>query len=172
MWAYVENGSVVEEHFGLPQNWRNYSNFFALEDDVEFLKSIGWYTVMDVTLPVTNDFLEYHGAPVYTVDADGGVVIKACPVLQKDNPPTPEQLQREAREAFMSQLRDQRNRLLRETDWTQMLDVQYGKSEEWIQAWRNYRQALRELPQLYAAAPNDIVIDLNQIVWPNEPKMT
>jgi hypothetical protein len=168
-WAYVENGSVVEEHSGLPRNWRNYSNFFALESDVRFLRSIGWYQLVDNTAPITNDFLEYHGEPEYAIDGEEGIVVRTRPILLKDNPPTAEELFAQSRNQFIQQLRDQRNQLLKDSDWTQMLDVQFYQSEEWINAWRVYRQNLRDLPELYESYPLSELIDCSLIQWPPVP---
>jgi hypothetical protein len=41
-------------------------------------------------------------------------------------------------------MREKRDRLLLESDWTQLPDVSI--SEEKKQAWRSYRKALRDLP--------------------------
>ena len=168
-WAYVEGDSIVEEHFKLPLYWKNYSNFFALESDVDYLKSIGWYRLTENAAPITNDQLEYHGEPEYQILHDEGVVIKTKPVLIKDNPPAPDQPNQQAREYFMSRLRAERNRLLRETDWTQMLDVQFYQSEEWVNVWRDYRQSLRDLPELYESHPLSEIVDYSSIQWPPAP---
>lgn len=55
-------------------------------------------------------------------------------------------------------IRDARNRLLYACDWTQLPDV-----PKWVdvQAWRTYRQALRDLPQ-QGGFPG-------KITWPNPP---
>lgn len=42
-------------------------------------------------------------------------------------------------------IRDQRNALLAETDWTQATDAPLGKED--VKAYREYRQALRDIPQ-------------------------
>ena len=60
-------------------------------------------------------------------------------------------------------LRAERDRRLAECDWTQVPDVPL--SEEEREAWRKYRQALRDLP--------DIVTDeellTGNIPWPTPP---
>jgi len=165
MWAYVENDSVIEEHITLPKNWRNYSNFFTLESDLVFLHSIGWYNLFDNTVPISNDFLEYHGAEEYVINHETKTVVKNRPVLNKDNPPSAEQLHHQAREAFMIQLRRQRNYLLRESDWTQAADVQSSRSEDWKQACIEYRQWLRDLPEIYSQPPYDSVVNINDVEW-------
>ena len=43
---------------------------------------------------------------------------------------------------FLEELREKRNKLLVESDWTQFRDVVLADDE----AWKTYRQALRDLP--------------------------
>ena len=51
-----------------------------------------------------------------------------------------------------------RNRLLADCDWTQMPDVPL--TEEQKEAWREYRQALRDIPQTFATP--------DEVVWPSQ----
>ncbi|HOB44347.1 MAG TPA: tail fiber assembly protein, partial [Bacillota bacterium] len=51
-----------------------------------------------------------------------------------------------------------RNRLLAECDWTQIPDVPL--TEEQKEAWREYRQALRDIPQTFATP--------DEVVWPSQ----
>ena len=53
----------------------------------------------------------------------------------------------------------ERNRKLEESDWTQVNDN--GLSDETKEAWRVYRQALRDLPATY---------DPENPVWPTPPE--
>lgn len=78
-------------------------------------------------------------------DADGTPITVAPP------PPTGEQL--------MVALRQRRNRLLSACDHTQMPDV--NLTTEQREEWRQYRQALRDLPETVA--------DLTAIDWPPAP---
>jgi hypothetical protein len=51
-YAIVENNEIVGVYWNLPTNWKNISNFFALQDKEEhkdFLKTLGWYKVQKVT---------------------------------------------------------------------------------------------------------------------------
>lgn len=59
-------------------------------------------------------------------------------------------------------VRDLRNSLLQESDWTQMPDspLSDSKKAEWV----TYRQTLRDLP---SAQSN--ITDLNDIIFPTEP---
>lgn len=60
-------------------------------------------------------------------------------------------------QALASQARDQRNRLLTASDWTQGADAPQTLKD----AWAPYRQALRDVPQ-QAGFPSSIT-------WPTKP---
>lgn len=55
-----------------------------------------------------------------------------------------------------------RNLRLRAADWTQLPDVTLTPAK--IQEWRDYRQALRDLPALY---PD--ITHIDDVVWPTPP---
>lgn len=60
----------------------------------------------------------------------------------------------------MRALRAERDKLLRESDWTQMVsDIPLTEAQK--EAWRVYRQALRDLPQ---------TVDLDNIIYPSKPE--
>lgn len=59
--------------------------------------------------------------------------------------------------------REQRDQLLRESDWTQIGDYSLISEEERV-LWEEYRQALRDLPETYP--------DPADIVWPVAPLNT
>lgn len=60
---------------------------------------------------------------------------------------------------LLTALREERNARLDKSDWSQMADV--ALSEEQKEAWRTYRQALRDLPATTE--------DLANPVWPEKP---
>ena len=65
-------------------------------------------------------------------------------------------------------LREERNRLIAETDWTQLKDVDMDIIRE--RNWKNYRQALRDLPS--KSRPRlDIYgnLDMSSVSWPTKP---
>jgi len=62
----------------------------------------------------------------------------------------------------LSYLRDMRDDLLQDCDWTQMPDSPLSDSKK--TEWATYRQALRDLPSSYTNS--DAVAD---IVWPTQP---
>jgi hypothetical protein len=57
--------------------------------------------------------------------------------------------------------REQRDKLLKDSDWTQISDYALVTEEEKV-LWAEYRQALRDLPETY---PNS-----EDIVWPTKPE--
>lgn len=60
----------------------------------------------------------------------------------------------------MKIVRYQRDKLLQESDWTQMvtdIPMSGAKKEE----WKAYRQALRDLPE---------TVDINNVVYPQKPE--
>ena len=65
----------------------------------------------------------------------------------------------EAHDLDLSDIRDTRNALLKNSDWTQIADVTLdGHTAE---EWRTYRQALKDIPQNHTRA--------SEVVWPNDP---
>ena len=60
-------------------------------------------------------------------------------------------------ESFAREMRERRNRLLIECDWTQGADV----PDSIKLAWQPYRQALRDITSNYT--------DIRDVVWPEPP---
>ena len=161
-WAHKDSEGTITEYNGLPPTWQNISNFFALENDIEYLRTLGWYPLVDDTSPVADGSLYYYCPPTYTID-DNFVIRRNCEILPYPNPPSAEYLEQERQNEFFKRLREVRDNLLKGSDWTQLSDVQLMKSEEWKTAWATYRQQLRDLPDQYA---NDTTMDIDQVVWP------
>lgn len=66
-------------------------------------------------------------------------------------------------EEKLESIRLQRNYLLQQTDWVTIRAVDTETPES--QAWKNYRQALRDFP-----ATVDLNLPVDQIVWPTKPE--
>ena len=64
----------------------------------------------------------------------------------------------------MRLLREERNRRLQETDWTQNRDVTLSNDSD----WQTYRQSLRDLPSI-AAPQLDENGQLINVTWPTKP---
>ena len=68
----------------------------------------------------------------------------------------------------MRQLRLERNKLIAETDWTQLKDIDLDIIRE--RNWKNYRQALRDLPSKSNPKPDGSgKLDMSSITWPDKP---
>ena len=169
MWAFVDNDNNFEIFAALPENWRNISNFSSLKSNKQRLQQLGWYEIVDDSTPITNSFLQYHDAPTYTLDHRLGVVRKKCEIIFYSPAPSLDELFQAQRVSFFANLRQQRDRLLSETDWTQLADLQKTTSESWKQQWQDYRQSLRDLPALYETDTYSKVVDINQVLWPLKP---
>jgi hypothetical protein len=85
--AYTENGNVKQVHDSLPTNWGRYSNFYLLENDIQFLNSIGWYKVKTVTPSYDYD-KQKLGAFKYTFEDN--VIIQTNEVINLEPEPQPE----------------------------------------------------------------------------------
>ena len=73
----------------------------------------------------------------------------------------------EAQEPF-TLLRAERNRLIAETDWTQLKDIDLDIIRE--RNWKNYRQALRDLPAKSNPKLDSYgALDMSSVTWPDKP---
>ena len=108
-------------------NYRNpiYNANDTIDCEIEH-PEYGW-------IPFTADpnDIEEHGRAIYAqIKADGNIAPYVPPP-----PPTEEEL--------AASIRAERDALLVQTDWTQLPDV----PEPTREAWADYRQALRDIPQ-------------------------
>ena len=63
-------------------------------------------------------------------------------------------------------LREERNKLIAETDWTQGRDVTLSNDID----WRTYRQALRDLPSnSNPKLDSNGRLDMSSVTWPTKP---
>ena len=64
----------------------------------------------------------------------------------------------------MKLLREERNKLIAETDWRASSDLTLSN------AWKTYRQALRDLPAKSSPKLNsEGKLDIKSVVWPDKP---
>jgi hypothetical protein len=99
--------------------------------------------IVNVDMPVIKEALRRGQLPRWE---DG--VLK---IYTSENPP---------RDVLLHQLRQERDVLLKECDWTQVPDVELSETQK--VAWREYRKALRRLPQDFPDGKN--------VVWPSRPE--
>jgi len=65
-------------------------------------------------------------------------------------------------------LREKRNKLIAETDWTQLKDIDLDFIRE--RNWKNYRQALRDLPaNSNPKLDSNGNLDMSSVTWPDKP---
>ena len=86
--------------------------------------------------------------------------------------PTEEEVNNKIEELKISEpfrlLREERNKLIAETDWTQLKDIDLDIIRE--RNWKNYRQALRDLPAKSNPKLDDYGgLDMKSVVWPDKP---
>ena len=84
--------------------------------------------------------------------------------------PTEEEIEAKIAELDLGEpmrlLREERTRLLVESDWTQFPDVPDSTKT----AWQSYRQQLRDLPSSASPKLDDIYeLDLSSVTWPTKP---
>lgn len=72
----------------------------------------------------------------------------------------------EAAEPFKL-LREERNKRLAETDWTQLKDISLDSIRE--KNWKEYRQALRDLPSNSNPKLDNGNLDMSSVSWPDKP---
>ena len=86
--------------------------------------------------------------------------------------PTEEELNNKIQELKKAEpfrlLREERNKLIAETDWTQLKDIDLDIIRE--RNWKNYRQALRDLPEKSNPKLDDYGrLDMSSVNWPTKP---
>ena len=65
-------------------------------------------------------------------------------------------------------LREERNKLIAETDWTQLKDISLDSIRE--KNWKEYRQALRDLPNGSTPKLDSYGdLDMTSVSWPDKP---
>ena len=83
--------------------------------------------------------------------------------------PTEEEIQAKIQELEAAEpmrlLREERNKRLQETDWTQNRDVTLSNDSD----WQTYRQSLRDLPS--TASPTLVNGQLSNVTWPTKPEI-
>jgi len=169
-YAHIENNQITGVYDLYPENWRNISNFHLLNDN-ELLYSLGWRTIVK-TVPVYNSDTQYVGNPIHNIVDDN--VVETYQIINIEFSPVIEQsieelqsIKLQQHNSAMETLRNKRNVLLQETDYTQLADVIKINGTELTQLFEEYRQQLRDLPNSYE---NDSeFIDESTVVYPTKP---
>lgn len=144
-WVYVENGQIIEYHDLLPKNWRHVSGLDLSLDNLEFLKSLGWYKVIQNHTEYDNNQYKLNGFN-YSLQEDFVIETSDLILITQEEKDLALNYNKYS---FLHDLRRRRNELLSLSDWTQLQDVIDSHSEQWNETWKLYRQSLRDLPQVY-----------------------
>lgn len=177
--AHVEDGKVTGVYDLLPDNWRNISNFSALslDADKDLLTSLGWRTIQKASIPLFNEYTQQLSTPEYKYNASTDLVYEVIDVIDlPSNPSTPTQIANPISSEdriildhnnAMKILRDKRDMLLAESDYTQLADVVKTNGKTLTASYVTYRQALRDLPTTYE---NDSTFtNPDTVVYPDKP---
>ncbi len=154
--AHIENGVITGLYDQLPTNWRNISNFYTLESETDYIHSLGWRTVVKDNTPIDTN-THYKGEPSYNIVNDD--VVETIPQYQIQQPDLSA-----LHISAMVYLREKRDRLLKETDFSQLSDVVTLNGTALTQAYITYRQQLRDLPSQYENDSN--FVDERTAVYP------
>jgi hypothetical protein len=144
----VENGQIIGRPTQLPKNWANVSNFYLLDNQT--LKEYGWYPYRFEAAQIGENQV-YDGSDFIVEENE---VVEYQKVRNK----TQQEIQEET-EGMWRAVRDRRNELLLECDWTQLPDSPLTNLKQ--TEWQIYRQALRDITNQS---------DPFSINWPTEPE--
>lgn len=147
-YCLVENGQIVDGPKELPINTASVSNFNLLPDEV--LRQYGWLPYLLIKNPLSNQ-----------IKVGNEITITETEVIETEiyRDKTIEEINEETQKILnrkWNMIRNKRNSLLRESDWTQLSDAPVNNSQ-----WTQYRQSLREIPQTFS--------DPDSVVWPTKP---
>lgn len=172
-YAHIENNEITGVYDLIPDNWRNISNFSAL-DDMAFIQSLGWRAIVK-QFPLIDESTQKLGNPIHRIENDS--VIETYEVITLPTYSQPDQVEPTEEQLIqykinihinaMAQLRMKRDTLLLATDYTQLADVMTLNGEELTAAFNTYRQELRDLPDLYENDPG--FLDEKTVVYPVIP---
>ena len=157
-WVHIENNEITGQYDLLPKTWKNISGLDLAANDLPFLKSVGWYPVTKQS-ETWNDTTHYVSGYDYEIREND--VLESIIITEKQ--PEPVEEFSTLKYKFIEELRNKRNELLKNSDWTQLQDVQNSFDETTKNKWVVYRQALRDIIEEYSE--NEIV-NIAQVNWP------
>jgi len=170
-YAHIEDGQITGVYDLYPDNWRNISNFYLLANDTDTLYNLGWRTITK-TIPTYNSDTQYVGNPIHTITDD--TVVETYEIVDIVFSEIISQTEEELaaiklaqHNSAMEKLRNKRDMLLAETDFTQLADVININGIELTQLYQEYRQALRDLPNSYES--DSEFVDESTVTYPTKP---
>lgn len=87
-WVVIQYDEITEYHHAVPENWRHISNLAASSNDLDFMRSVGWFPVTTETADYDPTVYEISGYD-YIIGKDS---VTARPVLTV-RPPQPVHIQ-------------------------------------------------------------------------------
>lgn len=172
-YAHIENNEITGVYDSLPDNWRNISNFYVLAENFDDVRPLGWRIVQKTADPTINTDIEKYGELSHTIIDDEVIetrLVIQIPVIETPDNTISEEEQYSAKvdrhNRIMNDLREKRNKLLSETDYTQLADIISKNGTELTQQFADYRQLLRDLPSLYESN-----LDFNDITTATFPEL-
>ena len=173
-YAHIEDEKITGVYDLYPDNWRNISNFYLLANDSTTLRSMGWRTIVKTT-PTYNSDTQYVGNPIHTIIDDDVIetyeivdIIFSEIVYQTEEELAAIKLAQH--NSAMETLRQKRDQLLAETDFTQLADIIKINGTELTQLYEEYRQALRDLPNSYEI--DSEFVNESTVTYPTYPVRT
>lgn len=150
IYVLIKDGAVVDGPRNLPENWENVSRLDLAEP--ELLIELGWYPLIVDPVPAydakTQRLETKHVIEETHVRETFDIVQLASAELE------------EMEIANWQFIRYERDRMLQESDWTELPSVRKLHGEQWGQDWDSYRQALRDITNATST---------QQVVWPTKP---
>jgi len=133
------------------KHWLDKNNISITSDFASYdLTSFGWYVVEYLQPPEST--IPNHKVVLDEPRWEGNSLIRTF----KEVPRTIEEIQ-----SFWVDVRAQRDKLLEDSDWTELPSVKKQKTIEWQQAWYDYRLKLRNIT---------MIEDPTKVDWPLPPE--
>lgn len=153
MYLNFVNDQIIGKPQQLPNCYECISNFDCLEkNDPQALKDLSkyglpghkWLKVKDASDQINHLLYEKYDSEVFSFKIIGDIVYIKYKIISL------------SKEDFINKLREDRNKVLAATDWTQLPDINLPEYDKL--RYLKYRQNLRDLPNKY------LVFD--KVEWP------
>ena len=114
-YALVENGSIKEVRQSLPKNWNNISNFFVFADDLNELKTHGWYLIQKQEYNYNSE--THRLTPAKYILRDDNV-LEVREIIEKEK----EEIENTEKNDYTfpilwQQIKERRDRLMKDFEW-------------------------------------------------------
>lgn len=160
-YALIKDNTITNLYDSIPTSFGNEVSGFHLLSDEE-RESFGFFKI--------EQRVAFYDPELHEVTRDEYIFKDNRPVrvVEVKNRYTEEQLLEKRKQVFYNNLRSSRDFLLGKSDWAVAQDVIEAKGEEHYNAWKAYRQALRDLP---SQDFSEIDWNINSVVYPSEPTL-